>query len=76
VSAQAPPEFTTEKLLVGLVALAVADREAPADATSEPRRAEVVLNSVEWTIGEIAYVTGRKYEAVKATIRRARGSGR
>jgi DNA-directed RNA polymerase specialized sigma24 family protein len=71
-----PPEITVEKLLVGLVALAAADRDTAFDTAAEPRRTDVVLNSVGWTIGEIAYVTGRKYEAVKATIRRAKGSGR
>jgi DNA-directed RNA polymerase specialized sigma24 family protein len=58
-------------LLRALVALQIADRqERVSDAPARP--VEVVLADAGLGLAEIAALTGRKYETVKTTIRRAR----
>ena len=41
---------------------------------AEPRRSEVVLADAGLSITAIAALTGRSYEAVKTTVRRARSA--
>ena len=66
-------EISTERTLVALVALAAADRDERVGAAGTGRRSELVLADAGLTIAEITQLTGRKYEAVKTAIRRARG---
>lgn len=65
----AGPDPTT--LLRALVALQLADRQ-DRHTSETPRPAEVILADVGISLGEIALLTGRKYETVQTTIRRAR----
>jgi DNA-directed RNA polymerase specialized sigma24 family protein len=66
------PDATT--LLRALVALQIADRQER--GSSEPSRpTEVVLADAGLGLSDIGELTGRKYETVKATIRRARATG-
>lgn len=68
-----PNNADTVTLLRALVALQIADRqERVSDAPARP--VEVVLADAGVGLAEIAALTGRKYETVKTTIRRARAS--
>lgn len=58
-------------LLRALVALQIADRQERL-SDDAPRPTEVVLAEAGLALGDIADLTGRKYESVKTTIRRAR----
>ena len=70
MSADTPaPEETT--LLRALVALQIAERN-DRHTQETPRPSEVILADAGLGLPDIATLTGRKYEAVKATIRRAR----
>jgi hypothetical protein len=65
----AQPDQTT--LLRALVALQIAERQDRSTGeTSRPT--EMVLADAGVGLPDIVTLTGRKYEAVKATIRRAR----
>ena len=64
-------ELSEGDLLRAMLALQIADRDARL-ASAEPPRSEVVLAETGLALGEIAALTGRPYEAVKATVRRAR----
>lgn len=67
----ATPDTTT--LLRALVALQIADRQERG-TTDAVRPAEVILANAGIGLGEIASLTGRKYETVKTTVRRARAA--
>jgi DNA-directed RNA polymerase specialized sigma24 family protein len=54
-------------LLVAMVALQIDDR-----TEGQRRPTELILADVGLSLSEIATLTGRKYESVKTTIRRAR----
>jgi DNA-directed RNA polymerase specialized sigma24 family protein len=58
--------------MVGILAILIAEREDRLAKTDDPRRTEVVLADAGLSLSEIAMLTGRKYESVKTTIRRAR----
>ena len=60
--------------LTALLALAAAARDDAVTAPEDRRRTEVVLADAGLTLGQIAAVTGRKYETVKTTLRRARAA--
>ncbi|MCU1484942.1 MAG: hypothetical protein JWN67_1688 [Actinomycetia bacterium] len=66
-----PSEVATGALLV----LLIAEREERLWPERPRRPTELLLADAGLSLGEIAQVTGRKYEAVKATIRRARQKG-
>lgn len=63
----------------GILALMVAERDERLNG-GEVRRTEVILAEAGLSLGEIAGITGRKYETVKTIVRRSRnrddGSGR
>jgi hypothetical protein len=61
----------TQLLLAGLLALTI-QRDFGEHDSSPGKRPEVVLADVGMTIGQIARLTGRNYETVKSTLRRAR----
>jgi DNA-directed RNA polymerase specialized sigma24 family protein len=61
-------------LLRALVALQIADRQERIAGADDPRPTDVVLADAGLALGDIAQLTGRNYEAVKTTIRRARQS--
>jgi DNA-directed RNA polymerase specialized sigma24 family protein len=65
-------EIGADRVLVALLALIAADRDDRVAASGTGRRSELVLADAGLTVSEIAKVTGRKYEAVKTAIRRAR----
>ena len=60
-----------EKLLAGLLAVVVADRDDRL-TEGEPRRSELILAEAGFSIGEISALTGRKYETVKSALRRSK----
>lgn len=61
-------------VLAGILALLIAEREDRLG--DEPmRRTEVVLADAGISMGQIARLTGKKYETVKTTLRRARSKG-
>lgn len=68
-STDTQPDETT--LLRALVALQVAERQDR--SSGEPARpSELVLADAGVGLADIAALTGRKYESVKTTVRRAR----
>lgn len=60
-----------ETAINALLALTVADRESRLN-DGPPRRSEVILASAGLSYGQISRLTGRNYESVKTTVRRAR----
>ena len=67
-------EFVSiDRLMLAILAVLIADREDKL-SLEEPRKTEVVLSQAGLSLGEIAQVTGRKYETVKSAIRRSRTS--
>ena len=72
-SSQAAEEsLTLDRTLRALLALQVADREDRLNTDSPPRKTEFVLVEAGLTLGEVARLTGKPYETVKGTVRRAR----
>ena len=65
-------ELDVSTALLALVALAASYRDDLTTTPDDRRKTEVILSDVGLTLGQIAQVTGRKYETVKTTIRRAR----
>lgn len=63
------PESVT--LLKALVALQIAERQERMSPDT-PRLTELVLADAGLSLADISTLTGRKYEAVKTTIRRGR----
>src|SRR4051812_627746 len=68
---RAAPLPSTQLLLAGLLALQIHESRRDGERT-EPQKAEVTLADLGMTLGQIATLTGRNYETVKTTIRRAR----
>lgn len=60
----------TERILLAMVALAAADRDERVDELP-PRRSELVLSDVGLSPSEIAALTGKSFDTVRGTIRRA-----
>jgi DNA-directed RNA polymerase specialized sigma24 family protein len=63
--------ITADELLLAAVVLQLADREERLTG-AEPVRSEVLLAEAGLSLTAIAQLTGRKYEAVKTAVRRAR----
>ena len=61
----------SDTLMRAMLALQIADRDERLLA-GEPRRTELVLADAGISLPEIVALTGRKYEAVKTAVRRAR----
>ena len=59
----------TGRIMLGVLALLAAERDERADDLP-PRRSELVLADAGFTAQEIAALTGRKYEAVRSSLRR------
>ncbi len=64
-------EIAVEELLLASVVLQLADREERVTGAA-PVRSEVLLAEAGLTLTTIAALTGKNYETVKATVRRAR----
>lgn len=71
MSNEAATETANDALLRAMLALQIADRDERLHG-ADPRRSEVVLADAGLTLTQIASITGRKYEAVKGAVRRAR----
>jgi DNA-directed RNA polymerase specialized sigma24 family protein len=65
-------EIPLEELLLAGVVLRLADREERLSGAT-PVRSEVLLAEAGLALATIAQLTGKNYEAVKASVRRARG---
>ena len=65
------PDIPIEDLLLASVVIQLADREERV-AGADPIRSEVVLADAGLSLATIARLTGRNYETVKTTVRRAR----
>ena len=68
----APPVLGIDRALTALLALQAAEREDRLNPDAPPRRTEVVLVDSGLNYGEVAQITGKTYEGVKTTVRRAR----
>jgi hypothetical protein len=68
-----PPTLDLDKAALGILALMTAAYDRQVTAEGNGKKAEVVLADAGFTISEIVQVTGRKYETVKTSLRRARG---
>jgi len=70
-------EVNLDEAILGLLALAAADREdrlaAREKSDHEPRKTEVVLADAGLTAGQIGRVLNKKPNSVAKTISRARG---
>ena len=60
-----------ERLLTATLSILIADRNDRL-GDGEGRRSELVIADSGLSVQEIALVTGRKYEAVKSSLRRAK----
>jgi hypothetical protein len=65
-----PPEDLSQRALLGILALLAADRDERLEGGT-PRRTEIVLSDAGFSAREIANLTGREYEAVRSSLRRA-----
>ena len=72
VSAGAVGSLPIEKTMVAVLAVLIAERDERLVPPATPRKTEVILADAGMAIGEIALVTGKKYDAVKMAIARAR----
>lgn len=54
-----------------MLALLAADRDERVEGTT-PRRTEIILDDAGFSAREIAQLTGKEYEAVRSSIRRAK----
>jgi DNA-directed RNA polymerase specialized sigma24 family protein len=61
-----------DRVVTASLALQIAEREERTSDPADHRRTELILADAGLTLGEIAALTGRNYETVKAAIRRAR----
>lgn len=61
-----------ERVMLAVLALLADEREARIAGDKDARKTEILLADAGFSIGEIATLLGRKYEAVKATLRRGR----
>jgi hypothetical protein len=61
--------FDTRQVMLGILALLVADRDERV-GESPPRRSELVLADAGFSARDIAKLTGREYEAVRSSLRR------
>jgi DNA-directed RNA polymerase specialized sigma24 family protein len=70
-----PTDLGQSKTLAGILALLIAEREERLNEKGEVRKTEVILADAGLSIGEIAALAGKNYDAVKMTIRRGRKKG-
>jgi DNA-directed RNA polymerase specialized sigma24 family protein len=63
------------KLLAGVLAMMIAEREERLEEGAEVLKTEVILENAGFSAGEISRLTGKNYEAVKKTLQRARSRG-
>ena len=66
-------ELNADQAAVASLALQIADRDQVLLGT-EPKRTELVLSDLGFSIRAIALLTGRNYDTVKTALRRARKS--
>lgn len=64
--------LSSERLLVAAVALLAADRDERTD-DAPVRRSELVLTDAGFSVTEIAAMTGKSFDTVRGTVRRAAG---
>jgi DNA-directed RNA polymerase specialized sigma24 family protein len=60
-----------EGVMRAVLALLADEREARIANDKDARKTEVLLSDAGFSIGEIASLLGKKYDTVKATLRRA-----
>lgn len=70
-----PTATGSERVLLGMLALLAADRDERVEGTT-PRRTEIILDDAGFSAREIAQLTGKEYEAVRSSIRRAKSSAK
>ena len=63
----APP---VDRVLLGMLALLAAERDERVEGVT-PRRTELILTDAGFSAREIAQLTGKDYEAVRSSVRRA-----
>lgn len=66
-------QISTEKAMAGILALLVDERENRIAGQKDAQKTELVLKAAGLSIDEISAVTGRKRDAVRKTIERAKG---
>lgn len=64
-------ELDLQAAIVGLLRLAVAEREERLDRDALPKRTEVLLYDAGLSYAQIAEATGKKQDTVRKTIQRA-----
>lgn len=74
-SAQRGSEIELSDALAGLLAIASAMRDDAMVKPEERRKTEVILVDAGLSLAQVSRITGRKYETVKTTVRRAREAG-
>jgi DNA-directed RNA polymerase specialized sigma24 family protein len=67
------PDDLSQRALLGILALLAADRDERVEGAT-PRRTEIILGDAGFSAREIAQLTGREYEAVRSSLRRAKSS--
>lgn len=65
--------ISSEAALAGILALLVDERENRISGQKDVLKTELLLKSAGLSVDEITAVTGRKRDAVRKTIERARG---
>ncbi len=66
------PAIDPNRVMLGLLAIQIAEREERIGGDVSPRRTEAVLADAGLTLAEIAALTNKNYDTVKTTVRRAR----
>lgn len=61
-----------DKTMAGVLAVLVAERDERISPAVNPRKTEVILADAGLAIGDIALLTGKKYNAVQMAISRAK----
>jgi hypothetical protein len=63
-------DVTPEQVLLGILALLAAERDERVGGVM-PRPTELILTDAGFSPREIAQLTGKEYEAVRSSVRRA-----
>lgn len=63
------------QVLLGILALLAADRDERVEGAT-PRRTELILEEAGFSAREISQITGKNYESVRSTLRRASQAGK
>lgn len=66
-------QVSAEAAMAGILALLVDERENRIAGQKDAQKTELLLKAAGLSVDEISAVTGRKRDAVRKTIERARG---